>query len=719
MALDNFRSKKIIWDRANKKIFETIEANSGDSNGRKLVVQVINQEVSENLSGTTLSLGWKSRNGAKGLDAFNVVDASKGIFEIYYTTEMLSNIGNLEASLILIDTTGRIESSTFTITVRPSTVDDDSIKSENSFTTLTEALVKVNKVNTQLAQIDGRIDNLMALPDGSTTNDARLEDIKIGVDGITYDSPSTAVRSQVTNGYNLNRKNPISDDLTSSKLHGVYYKYNANFNSTPLALASAYTGIVENIVAGRRYRITVYTTGAHTYSYLNFYFPSGLVVPRGDTNYGITVIDAEKNIIEVIAPIGATIMTYTQYIADESQSYCKSIFDKMSINWLEVDVDNLDTETRATLGNAFRLTTDGKLSDDLIYLKEDGYYKGSSWDSHISNTTMGTAYFKVLGGNKYRMRVYNTTGLDTNIAVVYFWDKDYNRISMTTYQYTVVDETNNIIEIIAPQNAVLGTLTYSDRTGGKDAFFVYASGGKTSFDWLNVTKDNLDTELKELLDVKENEVKLNYGHSLNKPFAFSGKTSVWFGDSITAGSTSPSLEVTPNPYGKIFADKHGMSYEGRATGGSRICDTEGQYSIYNRLTNYTTQRDFIFISGGTNDWTFGSPVGALGDTTGETFYGALHVMCQHLKTAHPNATVIFITPINQNVSRPLSITSMDAYRNAIFEVATANGFNVVDGSQIGFPKEKGAFADLMCSDGVHPSELGHQFYARGLSGVLS
>lgn len=150
--LENFRAQKIIWDRANKKIFEKIEANSGDSNGRKLVVQVINQEATENLSGTTLSLGWKCRNGAKGLDAFDVVDASKGIFEIYYTTEMLSNIGNIEASLILIDSTSRIESSTFTISVRPSTVDDESVESENSFTALTEALVKVNDFDAQLAQ---------------------------------------------------------------------------------------------------------------------------------------------------------------------------------------------------------------------------------------------------------------------------------------------------------------------------------------------------------------------------------------------------------------------------------------------------------------------------------------------------------------------------------------------------------------------------------------
>ena len=171
MTLDNFRTQKIIWDRANRKMFEALEANSGDSNGRKLVVQIINQEVTEVLSGTTLSLGWKSRNGAKGLDAFNVVDASKGIFEIYYTTEMLSNIGNLEASLILIDSTGRIESSAFTISVRPSTVDDESVESENSFTALTEALIDVsnleqnyaprlNEVTAQLAQTSTELNNL-------------------------------------------------------------------------------------------------------------------------------------------------------------------------------------------------------------------------------------------------------------------------------------------------------------------------------------------------------------------------------------------------------------------------------------------------------------------------------------------------------------------------------------------------------------------------------
>lgn len=50
----------------------------------------------------------------------------------------------------------------------------------------------------EIAVERARINGLLALPDGSTTNDARLEDICIGVDGNTYDSPGEAVRGQVS-----------------------------------------------------------------------------------------------------------------------------------------------------------------------------------------------------------------------------------------------------------------------------------------------------------------------------------------------------------------------------------------------------------------------------------------------------------------------------------------------------------------------------------------
>ena len=156
--LNEFRSQKITWDKANNNVYEKIEAHAGDSNGRKLVVQVINSGVVEDLTGASLSLAWKGWDNV-GLDAFTDVDLEKGLFEIYYTTEMLANVGILKASLVLVDSKGRIESKSFDIHVNKSNVDDEAVQSENSFTALTEALVKVSQYQAEIDDIKQDIVN--------------------------------------------------------------------------------------------------------------------------------------------------------------------------------------------------------------------------------------------------------------------------------------------------------------------------------------------------------------------------------------------------------------------------------------------------------------------------------------------------------------------------------------------------------------------------------
>ena len=168
--LDNFRETAITWDKANRKVYEPLRVSAGDNKGRKLSVQVVNGGVIESLSGASLSLFWETKDKAhKGLDAFTAVDATKGEFEIYYTTGMLSNEGTLNANLVLVDASGRIVSEPFTITVFKG-IDDDAIQSSDSFTALTEALAQVGTINNKADR-----DELLAL-------ESTFEQNKVSVD---------------------------------------------------------------------------------------------------------------------------------------------------------------------------------------------------------------------------------------------------------------------------------------------------------------------------------------------------------------------------------------------------------------------------------------------------------------------------------------------------------------------------------------------------------
>ena len=146
--LDQFRAQKLEWNRANNQIYDRVEANSGDSNGRTLFVQILNGGMVGDLTGAVLSLAW-NKGAMQGLEAFDEVDAKKGQFRLFYPTGMLVNHGALQASLVLVDVTGRIESKPFDIIVHKGTVDDEAVESDNKFTALTTALVKVSQVQAE------------------------------------------------------------------------------------------------------------------------------------------------------------------------------------------------------------------------------------------------------------------------------------------------------------------------------------------------------------------------------------------------------------------------------------------------------------------------------------------------------------------------------------------------------------------------------------------
>ena len=142
MVLENFIvDAPIVWDRVGKKIFE----NPHVKQGRKMRVQITNAGMVEDLSGYALALGWKHTvSGVDGLDVFeDSSEANVGIFEMAYTENLMTNLGNLKASLVLTSVEDMVvaESNDFYVKVDDSPFGVDAEQGVGSFTRLAEILL--------------------------------------------------------------------------------------------------------------------------------------------------------------------------------------------------------------------------------------------------------------------------------------------------------------------------------------------------------------------------------------------------------------------------------------------------------------------------------------------------------------------------------------------------------------------------------------------------
>ena len=215
---------------------------------------------------------------------------------------------------------------------------------------------------------------------------------------------------------------------------------------------------------------------------------------------------------------------------------------------------------------------------------------------------------------------------------------------------------------------------------------------------------------------KGNNIK--YHHCVKKPFDFSGKTAYFFGDSITYGyiaqsGSTPAHQATNN-YPVVFSTSVGATGTNYGESGTTLSVVTGHSSIYTKIQNTSlTGADYVFVSGGINDWQSG-----VDETTLE---GAVKDICDYL-TANFTGEVIFVTPINE-AGRVPNVTpqqTLQNVRNVITRIALKYGYSVVQGWEFPFPlaQDDSDYISLMFQDKLHPTELGYAMYAQALRSAL-
>ena len=148
---DEFYYQPIRIDTINTRIYADIVAKEGDANNRGLLLTLTENGLMKDTTGIALNLKWEHTSvGNQGLDNFEAVDLSKGLYKITYPTEML-NRGKVRAFIQILDGGKNAGSRNIEITVDRGVGDDTAIASSDSFTALAQALIDVNNLESTYA----------------------------------------------------------------------------------------------------------------------------------------------------------------------------------------------------------------------------------------------------------------------------------------------------------------------------------------------------------------------------------------------------------------------------------------------------------------------------------------------------------------------------------------------------------------------------------------
>lgn len=400
-----------------------------------------------------------------------------------------------------------------------------------------------SRFNAQLEVQKQRIDNIVALPSGSTTGDAELTDIRVGADGVTYDTAGTAVREQVSS---------LKEDLVNAT--SIYYidKSELNINGylnndgTIVPLSDANTWVSSDYIE------------VSDLSKI-YYKLHGLNTSSGIKVANVVFCDVNKTKVDWFSIQETTSTNGEDYISIiDVPPYCKYI---RICSYSGKDYEFMCIKNNELMPNVYDATN--------YFTTQNGFIDSNG----VFNATTNSGWYTTdyINVSEFNRIDYNLKGAN-NVSVVCVYNSSYNLI-------------NKVVPTSSSNEAISGTL---DITNGK-----YIRICSIGYVGKNLLYSVVDKETSQWENI------------VNKPYLFNGKNALFFGDSITKGFINGN-EITENSYPKLFSDSVGMSFINYGVGGATLSRVSGYGCIYDQISGATlSNADIIFVAGGVNDWQLG------------------------------------------------------------------------------------------------------------------